>query len=225
MKKKSFIPNKHADTMKVAGDYNAKITAPGFDPTTVDLTPADVTQFTGIYTAAKAGYSDSSQAKDNKKSKTGAFSGPGGLYQQMVGEMRRHGNIIHVSKAPDAVCTNLGVDRRSPTHTRKTAPADAPEFTLEDIVPGKARFRTSTLGDVGHRNRPDTASGIQIAIVDGTTAIVSGEADSARVVSVSRSPFTLNTSDWPAKARLYARWETQRKEVSGWSLPLLVTVL
>ena len=42
--------------------------------------------------------------------------------------------------------------------------------------------------------------------------------------SKSRSPFTLDSTGWPAKVRLYARWETARKEVSGWSLPLLVTV-
>ncbi len=223
--RKPFIPGKQAEVMNKAADYHAKITAAGFNPTTVDLTPADVTEFTAVYNAAKADYIDSNVAKDTKKAKTSKFSGPGGSLDQMVAVLRSQGNTIRVSPASDDVCVDLGVDRRKAGLTPKTAPADAPEFTLVNVTPGKVNLRARTLGVAGPRSRPESATGIQVAVVNGTAALAAGEADDAPVKSVSRSPFTLDSTGWPAKVRLYARWETQRKEVSGWSLPLLVTVL
>ena len=225
MKKKKFIPGKQGDVMTKGADYNAKITDPAFDPTTVDLTPADVTEYTGIYTAAKTDYTNLNLAKDEKKAKTNKFSGPGGSLDQLVAILRNHGNIIRVSPASDDTCVKLGVDRRKASPSPKIAPSDAPEFTLVSVKPGQLNLRARTSGVAGPRSRPDTSTGIQIAVVDGTAAVAAGEANDAPIKSVSRSPFTLDSTGWPAKVRLYARWETARKEVSGWSLPLTVTVL
>jgi hypothetical protein len=55
--------------------------------------------------------------------------------------------------------------------------------------------------------------------------VINAEADNAPIKSVSRSPVQLDTTGWPAKVRLHARWVTQRGETSPWTLPLSVTVL
>jgi len=62
-------------------------------------------------------------------------------------------------------------------------------------------------------------------VVDATNPMVSGEADQVPIKILTRSPSFLPTTNWPVRVRLYARWFTQRGETSGWSSPLLVTVL
>ena len=93
------------------------------------------------------------------------------------------------------------------------------------MVPGFIRLRAREMGSASPRARAANANGLQIAIVDGTAAIADGEADKVPIRYVSHSPFELGSAEMPAKVRLYARWQTQRGDVSGWSLPLLVTVL
>jgi hypothetical protein len=93
------------------------------------------------------------------------------------------------------------------------------------MMPGVIRLRTRESGSVSPRARAANANGIQIAVVDGTAAVTDCEANDAPIKSVSHSPMQLHTARWPAKVRLYARWQTQRGEVSSWSLPLTVTVV
>jgi hypothetical protein len=66
---------------------------------------------------------------------------------------------------------------------------------------------------------------VHIAVVDAAQRSRSGEADMAPIKTVSRSPAKLDTTGWPAKVRLYARWVTVRGETSPWSEPQQVTVM
>jgi hypothetical protein len=211
--------------MTKAGDYHTKITAPGFVPATVGLTADDVTQFSAKYTAAQAAFSGRSAATDTKKSKTGDFSGPGAAFDQLVEEFRNHGNKIRISDASDATCLDFGVDRRSATHTRRKAPAEAPVFSLDSVVLGGFTVTFRTANSASPRARAENANGVQIAIVDASHPVADNEADDAPSVLKSRSPAYLDSSRMPGQVRLYARWITQRGEGSPWSVPLSVTVM
>jgi hypothetical protein len=224
MKKKSA---KHADVINRNDDYVAKITAPGFDPVTVGLTPEDVTRISTKLDTAKTAFSGKNAAADTKKSKTGDFSGTGGALDQLMEERRLHDNKIRMSDASDATCLDLDVSRRKAKPTRKTAPSYPPELSVEGVGYHSVTLRFHDTGSAGSRARAENAIGVQIAVVDATTGNGggNGEADKAPIKSASRSPVNLDTTDWPAKVRLYARWETQRKEFSPWSGPQLVTVM
>jgi len=210
--------------MAKAGQFNAKITAPGFDPTTVGLTAADVTAFTAAYNAAKAAYVDRSAAKETKKAKTTAFSGTGGLLDQLVAAWRDQANKIRVSAASDDTCVDLGVDRRKASPTPKAVPANPPGVTLDSLQPGIIRLRIYDTGSAGARARAANANGTQLAVVNGTAAVAANEADTVPTFLVQRSPATLDSTKMPGTVRIYARWQTQRGLFSPWSAPLTVHV-
>ena len=116
----------------------------------------------------------------------------------------------------------MGTDRRKATPTPKTVPADPPGVTLDSMQPGVLRVRIYDTGSAGARARAQNASGAQLAVVNGTAAVTTGEADSVPVILVTRSPATLDSSKMPATVRIYARWEASRGRVSTWSAPLTV---
>lgn len=222
--KNKLIPPKQGDKMTKAGEFNAKITATGFDPASVGLTPADVMAFTAAYNAAKAAYLDRGAAKETKKAKTTAFSGTGGLLDQLVATWRDQANKIRVSSASDDQCVDLGVDRRKASPTPKSVPANPPGVTLDSLQPGLIRLRIYDTGSAGARARAENANGSQLAVVNGTAAIVSNEADTVPTILAPRSPWTLDSTKMPGTVRIYARWQTQRGELGPWSAPLTVKV-
>jgi hypothetical protein len=223
--KKQFVPDNQAGVIAKGVQMHGGLSGPGVVPANYGLTAQDVTDLGTILTAAQGAVSVRDAAAEEKKSKTGTLSGPGGLLDQLVSTIRDVGNKVRVSSATDAMAQAVGVDRRSPTRTPRTIPGDAPEFTLESVQPGLINVRFRTAGSAAPRARTANATGAQIAVVDAADPVADGEADGATIRYVPRSPATMTSTGMPAKVRLYARWQTQRGLVSGWSLPLLVTVL
>jgi hypothetical protein len=223
--KTPFIPNKQAAVLAKAVQMHGVLSDTGVVPADYGLTAQDVTDLGTILATAQDAAGGRDAAKETKKSKTTAFSGDGAAFDQLVAEVRDLGNKIRISDATDDMVQAVGVDRRSPTRTPRTITTDAPEFTLDTVLPGFIRLRARDKNSASPRARTTNASGIQIAVVDGTTARADGEADTVPNRYASRSPMEISSDGLPAKVRLYARWQTQRGQVSGWSLPLLVTVV
>jgi hypothetical protein len=204
---------------------HAALTQPGIVPADYGLTAQDITDLGIILATAQAAAAERNAAAEAKKSKTTAFSGAGAAFDQLVSQARDLGNKVRISSATDDMIQAIGVDRRSGSRTPITIPTDAPEFALDTVLPGFIRLRARTSGSASPRARTPNSIGIQIAVVDGTTAKADGEADTVPNRYASRSPMEISSDGLPAKVRLYARWQTQRGQVSGWSLPLLVTVV
>jgi hypothetical protein len=195
----------------------------GVVPDDYGLTAQDVTELGTLLTTAQAAGGDRDSATETKKSKTSAFSDA--AFPNLVGKVRDVGNKVRISDATDDMIQAIGVDRRKATPTRKNAPADPPEIAVESITYNSIRLRIHETGSASSRARALNATGVQIAVVNAANPAVNGEADNAPIKSASRSPVQLDTTGWPDKVRLYARWETQRKEYSPWSGPQSVTML
>jgi hypothetical protein len=222
---KKFLPAKQDAVLAKIAQMHAALTAPGIVPADYGLVAQDITDLGTMLGAAQAAAADRNAAVEAKKSKTSAFSGAGAAFDQMVSQVRDLGNKVRISSATDDMIQAIGVDRRSGSRTPITIPSDPPEFALDTVLPGFIRLRARVTGSASPRARTPNATGLQVAVVDGTTPKVDGEADKVPNQYVSRSPLELSSDGMPAKVRLYARWQTQRGLVSGWSLPLLVTVV
>jgi hypothetical protein len=220
-----FIPRPMADATSYGALVHGVISAVGYDPATVGLTDADVAEVGDVVSAYHTLLAEIDALKQTLMAKTKELSGPNGNHQRMVAKLRNIGNKARISDATNAELAKIGVRRKKTSPTPRTISSVAPEFTLDSVVPGFIRLRAREMGSALPRARAANASGLQIAIVDGTAAITEGEADKVPMRYVSRSPFELSSAGMPAKVRLYARWQTQRGDVSGWSLPLLLTVL
>ena len=187
------------------------------------MTAQDVTDLGTILTTAQTAGGVRDNAKEDKKAKTTAFSA--GALPQLVGKVRDMGNKIRLSNATDDQVQAVGADRPKAGSTRKTAPSDPPELIVESLTYHSIKLRIHESGSASARARAANANGVQIAVADASGPAANNEADKAPIKSASRSPVQLDTTDWPAKVRLYARWETQRKEFSPWSGPQVVSVL
>jgi len=220
-----FIPRPKVDATGYGALVHGVIAADGYDPATLGLTDADVTGLGDLVSANQDLLAEIDTLKAALMGKTKALSGPNGSHRQMVAKLRNIGNKARISNASNAELIQIGVWRKKTKPTRRNAPSVAPEFSLAGVMPGVIRLRTRESGSASPRARAANANGIQIAVVDGTAAVTDCEANDAPIKSVSHSPMQLHTARWPAKVRLYARWQTQRGEVSDWSLPLTVTVV
>ena len=218
-----FIPNQQSAVLAKAAQMHEVLSQPGVVPADYGLTAQDVTALGTLLTAAQAAGGERNNAAETKKSKTTAFSAS--ALPQLVDKVRDLGNKIRISDAPDDLVQTVGVERRKATPTRKTAPAEAPELAVEKLAYNSIKLRIHEVGSASVRARPATTTGVQIAVVNAANPVAEGEADNAPIKSASRSPVQLDTTGWPAKVRLYARWETQRKEFSPWSGPQVVSVL
>jgi hypothetical protein len=218
-----FIPSQQAAVLLKAAQMHAVLSKTGVVPDDYGLTAQDVTELGTLLTTAQAAGGDRDNAAENKRSKTTTFSA--GALPDLVGKIRDVGNKVRISDASDDMIQAIGVDRRKATPTRKTAPTEPPEIAVESVLYHRVRLRIHETGNVYARSRPVNASGVQIAVVDAANPAVVGEEDHSPIKSASRSPVQLDTTGWPAKVRLYARWETQRKEFSPWSGPAVVSVL
>lgn len=220
-----FLPTKKADQISYAVQMHDVVSATGFVPTSINITPGDVTLLGTLLDADKGNHTAINNAASIKKQKTQDMSGPGGSHEQLMNHVRTIANAARVSTASDGVLASMGITRRSPGSTPKTVPQEPPEFTLASLKPGIINIRFREEGSAQPRARAATTTGVQIAVVDGTVAPADGEADAAPNQFVPRSPASLDSTNMPKQVRLYARWVTQRGLTGPWSLPLNVSVL
>lgn len=218
-----FIPNQQSAVLAKAAQMHGVLSKTGVVPADYGLTAQDVTDLGTFLTSAQSAGGDRDNATETKKSKTSAFSSA--ALPQLVDKVRDMGNKIRISDATDDMVQTVGVERRKATPTRKTAPSDPPEIAVESVTYHSIKLRIHETGSASARARAANATGAQIAVADAADPAADDEADNAPIKSASRSPVNLDTTGWPAKVRLYARWETQRKEFSPWSGPQAVTVL
>lgn len=220
-----FLPRRKADQIAFAQQMSDVVTAEGFTPDSIGITAQDVTELGTMLAADKTNHTAINNATATKKSKTQDMNAPGGSHPKLMDKVRYIANTARMSNASDGVLATMGLTRRKASPTRKTAPANPPEITVTSVGYHNVTIRIHETGSAGSRARAANAIGVQIAVVDATNPATSSEADNAPIKSVSHSPVQLDTTGWPSKARLYARWETQRKEVSPWSGPQAVSVL
>jgi hypothetical protein len=222
---RDFIPRSKMDATSYGELVHRAIGAEGYDPATLGLTDADVAELGDLVTANQTLLAEIDMLKASLIAKTKELSGPNGNHRRLVAKLRNIGNKARISDATNADLAMISVRRRKAKPTRRGAPSDAPAFTLESAQPGVIRLRARELVSASPRARAANANGIQIAVVDATVGYTDNEADNAPIKTVSHSPIQLDTTGWPAKVRLYARWQTQRGETSPWSLPLWITVM
>jgi len=220
-----FLPAKKAEQIAYAQQMHDVVTAPGFVPSSININAGDVTELGTLLTADQGNHTAINNAAATKKAKTQDMSGPGGSHSQLMDKVRTIGNAARVSNASDGVLASMGITRRSPGSTPKTVPQEPPEFTLVNVKPGVINIRFREEGSSQPRARAASATGVQVAVVDGTPAPTDDEADAAPNQFVSRSPASMDTTNMPGQVRLYARWVTQRGQTGPWSLPLAVSVL
>ena len=224
MKKTPFVPSKLAAKLAKFNQMRGKLTATGFDPASVNLTPAQVTQLGTLVDAAQADYDAREALRETKKANTTRLSGPGGSMDQLTAHGRLLGNLIRVSDASNDVCTDLGVSRRDGVPTKIPAPTSAPELALEKLGAGTVRLRFRQSGSASPRGRANNTQGVLLAMVDAANAAVAGEADKVPTAQCPRSPVDVDTTGWPAKVRLYACWVTARGLTGPWSTPLAIGI-
>ena len=220
-----FIPRPKMDATSYGALVHGVIAADDYDPATLGLTDADVAGLGDLVSANQTLLAEIDALKLSLMAKTKELSGVNGNHRRMVAKLRNIGNKARISNATNGELALIGVRRKKTNPTRRSAPSEAPEFTLSSVLPGCIRLRARESGSASPRARAANANGIQIAVVDAANTVTDAEADNAPIKSVSRSPVQLKTTGWPAKVRLYARWQTQRGETSPWTLPLSVTVL
>jgi hypothetical protein len=221
----TYLPSKKADILNYAKQVHDALSATGIVAADYGLVAGDVTALGTNLDAAQTAFNDAAAARLAATAKTSALSGAGSAMDQLVNGLRDLASKIKASDATDDVLASLGISRRSPNLTPSATPVDAPEFTLESIKPNLVNVRFRENGSASPRARMASAIGVQIAIVNGTTAPVDNEADHAPNVFQSRNPASLNSAGWPTQTRLYARWITQRGQTGPWSLPLSISVL
>ena len=85
-----------------------------------------------------------------------------------------------------------------------------PEFSLLKLDLGLVYFSFRDSGSAGARARAANAIGIQVSLVDGSAAAVSGEADTGNIQQLNRTYRPVNTLPGIVRHRAYGRWITQR---------------
>ncbi len=221
----NFLPRGKADVLAYARQMHDAVTATGFDPASVGMTPADVTELGGLVTEGQAALEAANAARLEAQARTKDLSAPSGTHARLVAKLRAIANVARVSDATTGALAAIGVRRKKLRGTDRLAPRTPPEFSLAGAVPGVLMVRFRTEGSARPRARETNTIGVQIAFVNGATPTVKGEADTVPSRFVSSSPATLDSRDLPKQARLYARWMTQRGLTGPWSLPLAVSVI
>ncbi len=220
-----FIPRAKGAATDYGAVVHRVIAADDYDPATLGLTDADVAELGDLLAANQTLLNKIGALKLALMGKTKELSGPRGNHRRLVAKLRNIGNKARFSSAATADLAMIGVRRKKTKPTRKTAPAEAPWIAVESLLYHSIKLRFRETGSASARARAANTTGVQIAVVDAADPAANGEADHAPIKSASRSPMQLDTTGWPAKVRLYARWETQRKEYSPWSGPQVLTVL
>lgn len=220
-----FIPRQKRAATQFGASVHRVLSAANYDPATAGLDDSDVTEFGDLVAANQAALDQVDSLNQALRRATKALSGPKGTHRKMVAKLRYIANKARVSTASNAQLAKLDIQRRTLRGSRRNAPKDAPEFTVGHAIPGVINVRFRELGSANPRAKAANAIGVHIAVVDAAQRVARGEADRAPIKAVSRSPAKLDTTGWPARVRLYARWVTQRGESSPWSGAQWVTVM
>lgn len=220
-----FLPKRKGDLLTYGQQVHEVLTAQGFVPTSLGLTPEDVTKLGTLLTTTQDAHDTVNAARMQVKAATQGLSAPGGANDQLEAHLRYIANAARVSNATDDEVMTIGVSRRDPSPTRKNAPEAAPEFSLVNVVPGRINVRFRQSGSASPRARAKDTKGVLIAVVNGSQPQADGEADNVPTRQYPRSPLGLDSTAMPAQVRLYARWVTDRGLTGPWSLPLEVTVV
>jgi len=220
----NFIPRGQSDLAIYGAQVSGVLNAPGFDPSALDLTDADVAEVVAATAAHQSALDELNAIKLAHAAATKTLSGPNGTHARLTRALRRMGNKARASDAPSALLASIGTHRKQYRSAPLPPPAEAPEFSVSATHVGFIQVRCRTAGSNSPRGRAPHATGVQIAYVDAATPETSGEAERAPTVLVTRSPWNVSTAQMPAKARLYARWQTQTGKHGPWSLPVPVTV-
>ena len=220
-----FIPRRKREATDYGALVHGVLSGADFDPATIDLADADVTELGDALAANQAALARVDSLKAELMAATKTLSSPKGTHQRMVAKLRFIGNKARVSSASSGQLIALGIKRKTLRGSRRNAPPDSPEFSVNHAAPGLITVRYRTLGSASPRARAENTTGVHIAVVDAANPVTSGEADMAPIKTVTRSPSNLGTTGWPSRVRFYARWATQRGEASPWSLFLPMTVV
>jgi hypothetical protein len=218
----TFLPVRATDILTYAEQLNAMLTGVGIVPTTVGLVAGDVTALTGALTAAQAAHAAVNAANAAGMAATNAFSGTGQALDQLTGQLREMANKARASSVTDDALASIGVFRKG-APTPVAVPTVSPQFTVGNVSTNIVNVNFREAGSANPRKKLASASGVQVAVVDGNVAPAEGEQDSAPNVFVSRSPSALSSAGWPGKVRLYARWITHKGLVGPWSAAVAVT--
>jgi hypothetical protein len=207
------------------GHVHGVLAEKGFDPATVGLSPDDVSELGALVSAGQTALDEVRAARLELKAKIKNLTAANGTHARLVGKLRRIARSARNSQATSGTLAALGVSRTKTNLTPRTAPAVQPEFTLCGVTPGVIHVRFRTAESARLRARAEHTTGVQIAVVDGSSAPADNEADTAWNVFVSHSPAGLDATKMPRQVRLYARWITRRGHTGPWSLPLAVSVI
>lgn len=219
------LPKRHSGLLAYGVQMLGQFKSGELDPADVGLRAADVAELDSLVSEHRTRLAKVGQLRDAMKAATKALSGRKGSHARLSAKLRQCANLARFSSASNDVLALLKVKRKKRRGTRRNAPDTAPAFSMEKVVAGRIHLRFRTNGSASPRARAKNANGVQVAVVDAANPMVSGEADRVPIKILTRSPSFLPTTNWPVRVRLYARWFTQRGETSGWSTPLLVTVL
>jgi hypothetical protein len=221
----NFIPRRQSDALVYAKNMHDVLNAADFDPAAFRLTDADVTELGTALTEAQAAMNKVIAARMEAVALTKALSAPGGAHERLVITVRAIANVARASGASHSVLASMGVRRKPARGTRRSAPSEAPEFSVDGVERGAISVRFRTAGSAQPRARAANTNGVQVAVVNAASPAADGEADTVPAIFLPRSPARLDSTKMPDEVRLYARWVTPRGLTGPWSRPLSVTVL
>jgi hypothetical protein len=216
-KNHDFIPARVIDATNYGVLVHSGISAPDYDLTSIGLTGADVSELGDLVSANQAVLTEINALKQALMAKTKQLSGPKGTHRAMVAKLRKIGSKARSSDASHDQLAGLGIQRRTTNPSRRTITVEAPAFSVIAMAPGVIRIAFRVNDSNSPRARAEHATSLQIAVVDAANPATNGEADHAPIKTATRSPAQLDTTGWPGKVRLYARWISQRGETSAWS--------
>jgi hypothetical protein len=220
-----FLPRRQGDVLKYGAHVHGTVTASGYDPARIGLTPADVAELGALVAADQSAHNEVNALLLRVKAMRKTMSGPNGTHRQLVVRLRALASTARNSSATNGDLAAIGVSRKSTKPSPRNVPQEAPEFSVAGVTPGRINIRFRVMGSAAPRARAANAIGVQIAVVDGTRLEADNEAETALNLFVPRSPANLDSAKMPGKVRLYARWITRRGQTGSWSLPVPVSVI
>jgi len=125
--------------------------------------------------------------------------------------------IRGIPNLDSSVLATLGLPVLDKMPTPIPVPTVAPVLGLTSVAPGVANLTFKIEGAANPRARLKGSVGVQVSVVDSAAVGGASTAYAGAKLSVSRSPFQLDTTAFPAAVKIYARWITQRGYTGPWS--------
>jgi hypothetical protein len=212
-----YLPTKQSD--KIAWLYNfaqqyAAFTATGQPLVGIKtvVAPADVSD---AVTDLDSDFNDVSNAVTASKAATQTLANE--LTAAITTVRQAVAAIRGIPDLDSSVLATLGLPVLDKMPTPIAAPTVAPVLGLTSVAPGVANLTFKIEGAANPRARLKGSVGVQVSVADSAAAGGAQTADAGAKMSVSRSPFQLDTAGFPAAVRIYARWITQRGLTGPWS--------